>query len=355
MLTKYDVLFNDQVMKRDPQLLFLVAINLLVLAAGAAISKGAFVDPYNLQSMAGQLPELGLLAIGVMLAMSSGNGGIDLSGIALANLSGVTAAIVATAWVSVDEAPMGFTVSFIVLALLVGVIGGIVNGLLIARLGLTPILCTLGTQLLFTGLAVVLSGGPSVRVGSAEPLMNIGNGLVLGIPISFLVFGAIAVAIGMLLKFSPFGIRLFLMGTNPKAARFAGFSQTRLLVATYGLSGLMAGVAGVLIASRNVNVKWDYGQSYLLIAILITVMAGVKPEGGYGRMTCLFLSATALQLLSSMLNFADMSNFFRDFAWGLLLLVFLAIGRYDIGRLFRGRALSIKSSAQLPPAPKNAS
>ena len=355
MLTKCAKLFSSGLMKRDPQLLFLLGINLLVLAVGAAISKGAFVDPYNLQSMAAQLPELGLLAVGVMLAMSSGNGGIDLSGIALANLAGVTSALMVAALVSVDEAPILFTLSFVTVTVLVGLIGGVFNGLLIARLGLTPILCTLGTQLLFTGFAVVLSGGTSVRVGSADPLMNLGNGLVLGVPISFLVFGVIVLLTGMLLKFSPFGIRLFLMGTNPKAARYAGFSQTRLLVTTYGLAGVMAGVAGVLIASRNVNVKWDYGQSYLLIAILITVMAGVKPEGGYGRMTCLFLSATALQLLSSMLNFANMSNFFRDCAWGLLLLAFLALSRYDIGSLFQRRARAITSSLQTPPAPKNAS
>jgi simple sugar transport system permease protein len=342
-------------MKSDPQLLFLAGINLLVLAVGAAISKGTFVDPYNLQSMAAQLPELGLLAIGVMLSMSSGNGGIDLSGIALANLSGVTSAIVVAAFVSADQSPMVFTVLFVAGTVLVGLLGGVFNGLLIARLGLAPILCTLGTQILFTGLAVVLSGGTSVRVGTADPLMNIGNGLVLGIPIPFLVFGAIAVLIGMLLKFSPFGIRLFLMGTNPKAARYAGFSQARLLLTTYGLAGIMAGVTGVLIAARNVNVKWDYGQSYLLIAILITVMAGVKPEGGYGRMTCLFLSATALQLLSSMLNFADISNFFRDCAWGLLLLVFLAISRYNIGSFFKGRSPVTTSSSQYPPAPKNSS
>ena len=342
-------------MKRDPQLLFLISINLLILVSGAAISRGTFVDAYNLQSMAGQLPELGLLAIGVMLAMSSGNGGIDLSGIALANLAGVTSAITVAAFVSADQSPAMFTVLFIAVALLVGAAGGIANGLLIARLGLTPILCTLGTQLLFTGLAVALSGGPSVRVGSADPLMEIGNGLVLGVPISFLIFLAIAVLIGMALKFSPFGIRLFLMGTNPTAARYAGFSPLRLLITTYGISGLLAGVAGVLIASRNVNVKWDYGQSYLLIAILITVMAGVKPEGGYGRMTCLFLSATALQLLSSMLNFADISNFFRDCAWGLLLLIFLAISRYDIGSLFRHPAPLVTSPAQTPPAPENAS
>jgi simple sugar transport system permease protein len=339
--------------KADPQLVFLVGINLLVLLSASLLSKGAFIDPYNLQSMAAQLPELGLLAIGVMLAMSSGNGGIDLSGIALANLAGVFSATVVATFVNVDEAPMLFTLAFAITAICVGLVGGVVNGLLISRLGLTPILCTLGTQLLFTGLAVVLSGGPSVRVGSAEPLMEIGNGLWFGVPISFLIFLLITLVVGAVLKYSPFGIRLFLMGTNPKAARFAGFAQERLLITTYALCGVMAGVAGVLIASRNVNVKWDYGQSYLLIAILITVMAGVKPEGGYGRMTCLFLSTTALQLLSSMLNFLDVSNFFRDCAWGALLLIFLAFGRYELFARAREKCLQVISWVRSPPAPKS--
>ncbi len=337
----------------DPQLAFLVGINLLVLLSASLLTKGAFIDPYNLQSMASQLPELGLLAIGVMLAMSSGNGGIDLSGIALANLSGVFSATVVALYVNVDEAPVLFTLVFASVAICTGLVGGVVNGLLISRLGLTPILCTLGTQLLFTGLSVVLSGGPSVRVGSADLLMEIGNGQWLGVPISFLIFLLISLLLGAVLKYSPFGIRLFLMGTNPKAARFAGFAQERLLVTTYALCGVMAGVAGVLIAARNVNVKWDYGQSYLLIAILITVMAGVKPEGGYGRMTCLFLSTTALQLLSSMLNFLDVSNFFRDCAWGALLLIFLAFGRYELFARAREKSLRFISWVRPPPAPKS--
>ena len=320
--------------KTDPQLVFLLTINALVLVCAAFVSNGAFIDPYNLQSMAAQVPELGLLAIGIMLAMSSGNGGIDLSGISLANLAGVSAAILVSKVYSADSDPWAFTICFSAVAICVGLLGGLLNGILIARLGLTPILCTLGTQMLFTGLTVVLSNGVAVRVGSAEPLLEVGNGLVLGIPISFLLFAGISLLIGCILKFSPFGIRLFLMGTNAKAARYAGFSQGRILVTTYALCGLLAGVVAILIAARNVNVKWDYGQSYLLIAILIAVMAGVRTEGGYGRMVCLFLSATALQLLSSMLNFVNASNFFRDLAWGMLLLVFLATMRYDLKSFF---------------------
>ena len=217
-------------------------------------------------------------------------------------------------------------------------IGGLVNGLLIARLGITPILCTLGTQMAFTGLAVVASNGRAVAVGSPEPLASIGNGLTLGVPISFLIYLAVAALVAAALRTTRFGFWLMLMGTNPKAAAYAGFPTGRMLVATYTLSGMLSGLAGIIIAARNVNVKWDYGTSYLLIAILIAVMAGVRPEGGYGRVSCVVLSAIALQLLSSLLNFAGLSNFVRDFGWGALLLSFLAVARFDLVGLVTPRA-----------------
>lgn len=330
--------------KADPQLVFLAVINVALLAIGAMAAGVTFVGLDNLQSMAGQVPEIGLLAIGVMVAMASGNGGIDLSGIALANLAGVVGATLTTPLISPEASPLAFSLAFAAVTILVGVAGGAFNGVLISRLGLAPILCTLGTQLLFTGLAVVVSAGRAVTVGSPDLLYSLGNDSVLGVPISFVVFLAAAVLVGAVLKFSAFGVRLMLMGTNPTAARFAGFRSERLLLSAYTLSGAMAGLAGVIIAARNVNVKWDYGQSYLLIAILIVVMAGVKPEGGYGRMTCVFLSAVALQLLSSLLNFLNFSNFFRDFGWGLLLLLFLAAIRYDLVR-------GVMASIRLAPKP----
>jgi simple sugar transport system permease protein len=298
------------------------------------------------------LPEIGLLAIGVMLAMCAGNGGIDLSGIALANLSGVLSAVLVSSFLSASEAETAFSIAFIACALGIGFLGGVVNGLLISRLNITPILCTLGTQMAFMGLAVVVSGGKAVMVGSPALLSSIGNDMFLAVPISFLLFIAAAAAIAAALKFTPYGLWLMLMGTNPKAAVFAGFPRTGVLVSTYAISGTLSGLAGVIIAARNVNVKYDYGSSYLLIAILIAVMAGVKPEGGYGRVICVVLSAVALQLMSSLLNFGGLSNFVRDFAWGLLLLTFLAVGRYDVvGFLTPGRR-SNTPSVPIPHAPK---
>lgn len=334
-------LCHRQIMKfglpRDPQLSFLLLVNLLVIAGATVWSGGQFASADNLQSMASQLPEIGLLAIGVMLTMISGNGGIDLSGAAMANLAGVVGALVAPQFVSPDDAPVLFTVLFAAVALVTGVVGGAFNGLLIARLGLTPILATLGTQLLFTGIAVVLTNGSAMRLGYVEPLSAIGNDTVLGIPIGFVLFFAATLLLGLVLGRSAYGVRLYLMGTNPKAARYAGISPTRVLLSTYILSSVLAALAGVLIASRTASVKWDYGGSYLLITILIAVMAGVRPSGGYGRMTCLFFSATALQVLSSAFNLVGISSFFRDCAWGLMLLLFLASSRFEIRHWLRSR------------------
>lgn len=315
----------------DRQLNFLVVVNVAVMVAAVAFAGWDFINLFNLQSMGAQVPELGLLAIGVMLTMVSGNGGIDLSGIALANLSAIVAALVVPLWVSADDAPLLFAWAFAGVALFVGLLGGLINGTLISRAGLTPIIATLGTAMAFTGLCVVLTNGSAVRLGYIEPLDTFGNSAMFGVPICFALFLMIAAILGAVLCFSPFGVRLYLLGSNPKAAAFAGFATRRIMLITYTISSLLASVAGIIIGARISSLKWDYGTSYVLIAILIVVMAGVRPEGGYGRMICVVLSTTALQMLSSMFNFLNISNFFRDCAWGLLLLIFLAVSRVRFG------------------------
>ena len=334
----------------DRQLNFLILTNVLVLTTATLLAGTDFISLYNLQSMAAQVPELGLLALGVMLAMVSGNGGIDLSGIALANLSGMVAGLLAGLVVSPDEAPQIYTMLFVGIAVGVGLLGGMLNGLLIAWGGLTPILATLGSQLLFTGAAVVLTNGSALRLGYIEPLDNFGNSTVLGIPICFALFIAIAAVIAAVLRFTPFGVHLYLQGTNAKAARYAGIAHRRVIFITYTLCGALAAVAGAIIAARTSSVKWDYGSSYVMIAILIVVAAGVRPAGGYGRLICVVLSATTLQLLSSMFNFLNVSNFFRDCAWGLMLLLFLAVSRFDVRAWWQ--SLSRAESPGLAQSPR---
>ncbi|PLW74843.1 ABC transporter permease [Cohaesibacter celericrescens] len=334
--------------KPDGNLVLLVMLIVILLITGGIMSGGTYLSLFNIQSMGSQVPEIGFLAIGVMLAMCAGDGGIDLSGIAMANMAGVASGLFAMSIFPVAEAPILFTVTFAVGCMVVGLIGGALNGLIISRLGITPILCTLGTQMLFTGITVVLSSGRAVRIGSPEPLYEIGNGYFYDIPISFLMFIAVALVLGVVLRYTPYGVKLMMTGANPKAAEFSGFSRFRIVTVTYALSGLLAGLAGLIIAARNVNVKWDYGTTYLLIAILVAVMAGVKPDGGHGRVINVVLSAIILQLLSSLLNFIGLSNFVRDLAWGALLLCFLFVNRLALVDYFN----TLLSSRRDPHASK---
>ena len=115
------------------------------------------------------------------------------------------------------------------------------------------------------------------------------------------------------------------LGTNAKAANFTGINNDTIMLFTYTLSGILASLAGIIIASRTSSVKWDYGSSYLLVAILIAVMGGVNPSGGWGKMLGVVLASFALQLLSSTLNFLGTSNFLKDFTWGLLLLLSIVL------------------------------
>ena len=317
----------------DNHLRFLIGANIVIAVVASLLSSGQFLDPYNFQSMATQMPEIGLLAIAIMLTMVSGNGGIDLSVVSIANLSAIVAGLICRGLFAGEGQGVAFMFAFVAIALTVGTTCGIINGLLVSRGGFAPILATLGTQLLFVGLGVALSGGPSVSLGYVEPFVQIGNGNVLGIPMPFLIFLMVVIGFSWVLARTRFGFRLYLTGTNTKAAHFTGINTGSILLWTYTLSGVLAAISGIISASRASSAKWDYGITYLLIAILIAVMGGVNPSGGYGKIIGLVLAAFALQMLSSTLVLLGANNFLRDFTWGLLLLLSIAVtgSRFNFG------------------------
>jgi simple sugar transport system permease protein len=226
--------------------------------------------------------------------------------------------------------------------LAVGAIGGLLNGLAIALIGIPPILATLGTGLIFTGIAVVLSGGAAV-LGFPDAISVIGNGAALGVPVPVLIFAALAATIAFLLNRTRFGLRIYLLGTNPLAARFAGIDNFRVTVGAYLISGLLAAVAGLIIAVRANSAKADYGTSYLLLSILISVLGGINPYGGFGKVSGLVLAVLSLQFLSSGLNMLQVSNFAVDMTWGALLLIVMVINTGGLGRLIGGGRLVRRS------------
>ena len=298
---------------------------LLALWVGFAVTIGdRFFSVNTLQSMAFQMPELGILSLAMMLALLSG--GLNLSIIATANLTGLTIAFLLTryipgtegiAWVGVQMAALA--AGFVVAALV-----GLINGFVIAYLGVSPILATLGTMTLCKGLAIGLTRG-NVISGFPDPIVFIGNGTVFGVPFALIVLALCALPVAIMLNATPFGAKVYMIGSNEKATRYSGVDTRAVLLKLYVLSSLLAGVAAVVMLARFNSANAAYGESYLLITILAAVLGGVDPFGGFGKVGGLMLALVILQVISSAFNLLNLSQFLTLAIWGGILIAVAAV------------------------------
>jgi simple sugar transport system permease protein len=310
----------------------LLLLTLLLFGVMAGLNPDRFLTARNFQSMAFQFPELGLLALAVMLPLITA--GIDLSMVSIANLAGIMAALILTSGTAAGyQAAAGLSLAAILVGFATGAFCGAINGLLIGRLGLTPILATLGTLQLFMGLAFVITKGPAVS-GFPETFLWFGNGQMLGFPVPLFLLGAVGLGTAFVLWRTRLGLQLQLLGTNAIAAETAGFNRPMLLFRTYLYSGVVAAVAGLLMISRTNSAKADYGTSYLLQAILVAILGGVSPNGGKGTVSGVLLALLSLQFISSGFSSLRLSQFTQEFAWGALLLVVMAL-RQVLTRFWR--------------------
>jgi simple sugar transport system permease protein len=302
-----------------------LALLLLALWAVFAIAIGdRFFSVNTLQSMAFQMPELGILSLAMMLALLSG--GLNLSIIATANLAGLTIAYVLTHYIPGSEgiAWVGWQVLAIASGFAVAVLIGLVNGFVIAYLGVSPILATLGTMTLCKGLAIGLTHG-NVISGFPDPIVFIGNGTVFGVPFALIVFALCALPVAIMLNATPFGAKVYMIGSNEKATRYSGVDTRSILLKLYVFSSLLAGVAGVVMLARFNSANAAYGESYLLVTILAAVLGGVDPFGGFGKVGGLILALIILQVISSAFNLLNLSQFLTLAIWGGILIAVAAV------------------------------
>jgi simple sugar transport system permease protein len=312
-------------MNRSDNLGQLVVIAVLVFATMTLLNPGRFLSAINVESMAFQFPELGILTLGVLLAMITG--GIDLSVVGIANLAGIFVALLFTKAMPAG-ASGGALVRWMALALavalLTGALAGALNAFLVATVGITPILATLGTMQLFSGAAIVITQGYAV-VGYPEAFLALGNGKLGFVPAPFAIFAACAVLVHLLLSRTALGLQLLMIGTNVKAAVFSGLETKRLLFRSYVLTGVLSSVAGVVMIARTNSAKADYGESYVLQAILVSVLGGVNPSGGFGTVLGATIAVLSLQFLSSGFNMLRFSNFVQEFTWGVFLIAIMTL------------------------------
>lgn len=309
--------------------LLVVAVAIVVLFG--ILNPSVFLSGQNLQYVELASPEVAILSLAMALTMLTA--GIDLSVVAIANLSGVVAALIMT-----DGS--GSTGLAVLAAIGTASVCGAVNGLLVGFKHVPPILATLATGQLFSGLALVASNGTVVK-GLPEDFTEIALVTVAGIPLIFWIMLIVAVVIGVVVAKTPLGFWMRLVGANPTAADFSGIRRARVLLATYVMSGALGGIAGLIISARAGGANSDYGASYVLLAVVIAVLAGVDPDGGYLTVAGVVIAAIAMQLLGAGLLSLNVSSHVVSICQGLLLVTMVLLNTWGtaLSALLPGRRL----------------
>jgi simple sugar transport system permease protein len=304
---------------------------LLLVVAVFGLTAPNFLSTANLGSIAYQLPELGLLTLAMLIPIISG--GFNLAIIYTANMAGLTLAFVLNTHGGADAGPGAFVLG-VVLALAVGTLSGAVMGAVIAFVGAHPILVSLAMMIFLRGLGEFLTRGGDIS-GFPDFVAVIGHGAVLGIPVPLILFGVCAVAWHVLLSHSRHGFAARMIGSNPRAAGYAGLNTRRTVILIYALSGLMCAIAGILMLSRFNSVRVGHGEALLLITVLACFLGGVDPFGGFGRVLPVVLALVVLQVLSSGLNLLGANQHLATAVWGLFLIAVMIL-RWGAGQ-FRNR------------------
>ena len=312
-----------------PVMLRLVALlGALALVFALLLGERLF-NATAIRSMAFQLPELGILSLAMMIPLLSG--GLDLSIIATANLSALAMAYLLTHLGVGASGAAAFGWHGLALAAGFAVAGliGLLNGAVIAYLGVSPILATLGSMTMVKGIAVGLTHG-NVISGFPPGIVFLGNGSVAGIPMALVLFVLVAMPVAVLLGRTPLGVVIAMCGSNQEAVRYSGIDTRRVVLRIYVLSALLSAMAGLVMMARFNSANAAYGESYLLVTILAAVLGGVDPAGGFGKVGGLVMSLVILQLISTAANLLGVSQFLTLALWGAILLAVAGIGRLRV-------------------------
>ena len=315
----------------ESQTLLLITIFIILLILFGVLEE-RFLRPVSIASMAVQLPEIGILSLAMMVPVMIG--GINLSINASANLSAVLSGffiLKIMPQIFPDSSPTLYIGAIIIIALFIGFLTGVINGFLVGHVGAPPILATLATMGLFTGLAVGVTNGSSLT-GFDKSIGLIGSTNFLGIPLPFLIFIGVTAIAYLLLNFTTFGFKTRMMGTNPVASKFSGINNKNIIMKDFIFSGVYSSIAGLLVMSRTMSASYQYGDStYIMLTLLVYVLAGVV--SGAGNVINIFITVLILQVISTgfhmLLVGTRGSSFFKDFIWGLLLIFILIINYFS--------------------------
>lgn len=276
---------RQMLLTQESVLFFITVIVVLVLS----VQTDKFLTVDNLLNQGRLMTETGLLALPMTYIIITG--GIDLS---VGSVAGLSAIILGYSWENLGF-PLG---AAIFVAIFSGLVAGYLNGLLITRVGVPPLIMTLATLTFYRGLAEGIARARSVR-GYPDWFYDLGQGDILGIPSQLYLLVIATIITGIILSRTTFGRSLYAIGNNELAARFSGIPVNRIKLMIYSFSGCMAGLAGYILVSRVSTTRSDMGTGWELDAIAAVVLGGTSIFGGSGSIGGTAIGLILIQLLKN--------------------------------------------------------
>lgn len=292
----------------------MVVVMLLVIAY-FSYRSARFGTLDNWQTIAIAAAPFALIALGQTLVILTG--GIDLS------VGSVIAVSAMAAAATVQDHPERLGLAVLV-GLLVGLAAGAVNGVLVSRLNVPPFVATLGMLTTASGLAFVIGDGAPIN-GLPENFGAIANTRVLGVQIPVLVMIVGIVVLALVMSRTAYGMRVYAVGGNRVAAELAGIKVRRVLFSVYALSGLLAGLSGVILASRVISGPPTLGAGYELDAIAAVVIGGASLMGGRGSIWGTALGLLLIQTLNNGFDLLTVPAYWQSVIKGVLIVAAVAV------------------------------
>ena len=298
-------------------------ICILLLIVPSFFSK-TYLSPASLTTLSKNVSVWGIMAIGVSFVMLLGCN--DLS------IGMIVSMLTVIGVITSNHIGLVPAVAFILTG---GILAGVFNGLIVGRLGMNPFIATLGSQMVFKGVGLVVSGGQPVfsynktLAGLYDmELINLG---FISITLPFATLIVVLAAAGILLKYTKFGQSVYVVGGNKEAAALSGIDTTRVTVICYIISGLCGAVTSLFIIALNSAGNGAVGERYSLQTVAACVLGGLAMTGGYGNAFRAFLGVCAMQLIQKVLYQVDASLANLQIGIiGIILVLFLLFNKASI-------------------------
>jgi D-allose transport system permease protein len=294
-----------------------MSILVLVLVLSSLLSPEYFLTRSNLVQILVQSSVMVLLACGVFFTILIA--GIDLSVGSMLALTGMV-----TAKLMIAGCP--FWMAILLGGLLFGAVLGAINGLLVNVTQLHPFIITLGMNAIYRGLTLIISDARSV-FGFDRRFVNLVSGQLMGIPVPVIITVLVVAALYFLAQFTKLGRNIYALGGNAQAAWFSGINIKAHTFIVFVLSGLCAGVAGIVTTARTGAAEPNAGFGFETFAIASAIIGGTSFFGGRGRITGVVIGGLLIGVISNILNLMNVQSYYQQIVMGALIIVAVTVDK----------------------------